>query len=50
VITYASETWPLKESMARKLLITEREILRRMFGSTKDRDGTVHEELKKMMN
>ena len=38
--TYASETWVLKESMKWKLLITERRILRRIFGPTKDRDGT----------
>ena len=40
VITYASETWVLKESIKRKLLITERKILRRIFGPTKDRDVT----------
>jgi len=50
VITYASETWPLKLSITRKLLITERQILRRMFGLTKDRDDKVHEELKQMIN
>jgi hypothetical protein len=31
--------WALKGSMKRKLLIIERKILR-MFGPTKDRDGT----------
>jgi hypothetical protein len=40
VITNASETWVLKESMKRKLLITERKILRRIFGYTKDIDAT----------
>ena len=40
VITNASETWVLKESMTRKLLITERTILRRIFGHTNDIDGT----------
>jgi len=40
VTTYASETWVLKESMKCKLLITARKILRRIFGPTKDRDGT----------
>jgi hypothetical protein len=32
MITYASETWVMKESMKRKVLITERKI--------KDRGGT----------
>jgi hypothetical protein len=40
MITYASETWVLKESMKRKLLITERNKLRRTFRPTNDRDGT----------
>lgn len=39
-ITYVNETRVLKESMRRKLLISERNILKRIFGSTKDRDGT----------
>jgi len=30
-ITYASETWVLKESMTRKLLISERNIFKRIF-------------------
>ena len=40
VITRGSETWVLKETVERKLLIIERKILRRIFGPTKDRDGT----------
>ena len=40
MITYDSETWVLKESMKRKLLITERSMLRRIFKPTNDRDGT----------
>jgi hypothetical protein len=40
VITNASETWVLKESTKRKLLINDRTILRRIFGHTKDIDGT----------
>jgi len=39
VITYASETWVMKEYVKRKFIITERKILRRIFGNTKDRDG-----------
>jgi hypothetical protein len=36
----ASETWILKVCMKQKLLIAERKILRRIFGPTKERDGT----------
>jgi hypothetical protein len=39
-ITYVIETWELKECMKRKLLTSERNILKRMFGSAKDRRGT----------
>jgi len=39
VITYSSETWVLKESVKRKLLVTGRKI-RRIFGPKKDRDCT----------
>jgi hypothetical protein len=39
VITNASEMWILKEYMKQKLLVTERKILRKIFGPTKDRDG-----------
>ena len=34
--TYASETWVLKETTIQKLLVFEREILRRIFGPTKE--------------
>jgi hypothetical protein len=40
MITYSNETWVLKESIKRKLLITERNIFRRLYGPTKDWDGT----------
>ena len=36
VVTYASETWVLKEAIIQKLLVFERKILRRIFGSTKE--------------
>ena len=39
VTTCASETWVLKRSMKRKLLIPERKILKRIFGPAKNRDG-----------
>jgi len=35
-VTYASETWVLKEAMIQKLLAFERKILRRIFGPTKE--------------
>ena len=38
--TYSSETWVLKESVKRKLLVTEKKILRRIVGPKKDRDCT----------
>jgi hypothetical protein len=38
---YASRIWVLKESMKRKLLLTERMILGRRFGPTTDSDGTL---------
>jgi hypothetical protein len=35
-VTYASETWVLKETIIRKLLVFERRILSRIFGPTKE--------------
>ena len=35
-MTYASETWALKENIIQKLLVFEREILRGIFGPTKE--------------
>ena len=40
IITYACETWVLKETMKNKLMIFERKALRKIFGPTKERDGT----------
>jgi hypothetical protein len=34
-VTYASETWVLKETIIQKLLVFEKKILRRIFGPTK---------------
>jgi len=34
-VTYASETWVLKDTTIQKLLVFERKILRRIFGPTK---------------
>ena len=35
-MTYASETWVLKENIIQKLLVFERKILRGIFGPTKE--------------
>jgi len=35
-VTYASETWVLKENIIEKLLVFERKILRGIFGPTKE--------------
>jgi len=35
-VTYATETWVLKETTIQKLLVFERKILRRIFGPTKE--------------
>ena len=40
IITYACETWVLKETMKNKLMIFERKALRKIFGPTKESDGT----------
>jgi len=36
VVTYASQTWALKENIIQKLLVFVREILRGIFGPTKE--------------
>jgi hypothetical protein len=35
IVTYASETWVLKEAIIQKLLVFERKIFRKIFGPTK---------------
>jgi hypothetical protein len=40
VVTYARETWVLKENIKTKLSVFERKVLRRIYGPTKERDGT----------
>jgi len=40
VVTYACETWVLKESIKTKLRIFESKVLRRIYGPTKEKDGT----------
>ena len=39
IVTYACETWVLKESSIQKLIIFERKILRKIFGPTKEVNG-----------
>ena len=38
-VTYASETWVLKENMINKLTIFERRNMRKIFGPTRTDDG-----------
>jgi hypothetical protein len=39
VVTYACETWVLKENVIQKLMIFERKVLRKIFGPTKEQNG-----------
>jgi hypothetical protein len=39
VVTYACETWVLKENIKSKLRVFERKVLRRIYGPTKAKDG-----------
>jgi len=38
-VTYASETWVLKENMIKKLMIFERKVMRKIYGPTRSDDG-----------
>jgi hypothetical protein len=52
-VTCASETWVLKESIIQKLLVFERKILRRIFGTMKENQVwriKTNEELDKLKN
>jgi hypothetical protein len=40
VATHACEAWVSKETTKNKLMIFERKVLRWIFGSRKERDGT----------
>jgi hypothetical protein len=40
VVTYACETWVLKEDIKSKLKVFERKALRSIYGPTKESDGT----------
>jgi hypothetical protein len=39
-MTYGCEAWVLKETIKNKLMVFERKVLGRIFGPTKERDGT----------
>jgi hypothetical protein len=39
IVTYGAETWAETESELQKLLIFERNILRKIYGPVKDRDN-----------
>jgi len=39
VVTYASETWALSIWVTNKLLVFERQILRKIFGPIKPKEG-----------
>jgi hypothetical protein len=52
IVTYASETWVLKETIIQKLLVFGRKILRRIFGPTKGKQTwtvKTNEELDKLI-
>ena len=41
IVTYTCETWVLKKkTIKNKLMVFERKVLRKIFGPTKERDGT----------
>jgi hypothetical protein len=40
VVTYACETWVLKENTKTKLKVFERKVLRKIYGPTKEKDST----------
>ena len=40
IVTYDCETGVLKETIKDKLMVFERKVLRKIFGRTKERDGT----------
>jgi hypothetical protein len=39
-VTYACETWVLKANIKTKLTVFERKVVRRIYGPTKEKDGT----------
>ena len=53
IVTYACETWVLRETIKYKLRVFERKVLREICGPTKERDGTwrnkTNDELDKLL-
>ena len=49
-VVYGCETWVLKESITQKLSVFEREILRKIFGPTKEANGIWRIETNKELN
>jgi hypothetical protein len=53
VVTYACETWVLKQNVIQKLMIFQRKVLRKIFGPTKQQNGLwrikTNEELDKLI-
>jgi hypothetical protein len=50
VVTYAGETWVPKENIKTKLRVFERKVLRRIYGPTKEKDGTWQTKLNDELN
>jgi hypothetical protein len=52
-VTHACETWGLRETIKNKLMVFEKKVLRRIFGSTNERDSTwrikTHHELDELI-
>jgi hypothetical protein len=52
-VTYACETWVLKENLINKLMIFERKIMRKIFGPTRLDDGNwrvkINEEINELI-
>ena len=48
IVTYASETWVLKEAIIQKLLVFERKILRTIFVTTKEKRVKTNEDLDRL--
>jgi hypothetical protein len=53
IVTYACETWVLRETTKNKLMVFERKLLMKIFGHTKERDCTwiikTYDELDKLI-
>jgi hypothetical protein len=50
VVTYSCETWVLKENIKTKLRVFEKKVLRKIYGPTKEKDGTWQIKLNEELN